>query len=215
MPAFLPLLAQMLPSAIGLGQSLYNKFNMKNPIDTSEQQRTLDRFIANNKGDITGRTLYHTLSTPQIRQASIERQKGQRNLENLYNRGEMGVGALAQSSVNASGELGRNVADISDRAMAQQIQSNAQKQQAIQQAEMNIAQLKDSEQTGMNQMKQQTTNDIFSSLGQLGGQFQNVLSTISDEKLSEGIKTLYKTELANETPTSEIINKMILMLMTQ
>lgn len=213
----LQLLASMLPSAVSLGTSIYNKFNQPKALDTSEQQRVLNRYISNAKGDITGKTLYHTLSRPQIRQAALQREQTQRNLQNMYNRGDIGEGALAQSNVSSGAEFGRTVADISDRAMAQQIQSNLEKQNQIQNAEMNIAQLKDAEKNAQMQQNAQANQQIMSSIGgyfgQAGQSITDFIGRRADTQEQQAMSSYIKELESQGFGIEDIMNKITLKLL--
>lgn len=152
----MPLL-ELAPYAL---KTLYTMFNKPKTYYPEETLNTINRMISNNQSDIKNKSILNMLSSTAKSQGAEAYQKGQHGLDVLLNRGDMSEGQYAKSLQGLTTDVQSAVGQQTQQAGIEQIKANQSALDRIEQARLQIAQIKDQYKQQARQEQQQWQNEV-------------------------------------------------------
>ena len=157
---FLPT-AMLVAPAVGQGiKTLFTAFNKPKRPKQTEMMTELERQISNNESDIVNKTLMNTLTRGAKSLGSRMYQQSERSLDIMRNKGDLSEGQYAKGLLTAATDIQSAVGQQTENAMLTQQQSNLQMQDRINNARLNLAQMKDQARAQYQADKLQWTNEM-------------------------------------------------------
>jgi len=150
----------LLPVALQGAKALYTAFNKPKSNVPEETLSTIQRMISNQQSDIKSKTLLNMLTSSAKSQGAQQYQQGQHSLDTLLNRGTLSEGQYAKGLQGLSTDVQSAVGQQTGDAVLQQFQQNQSALDKIENARLQIAQIKDSYRQQLKSEQQQWQNEL-------------------------------------------------------
>jgi hypothetical protein len=174
--------AMLVAPAVATGvKTLFTAFNKPKRPQKTEMMTELERQISNNQSDIVNKTLMNTLTKGAKSLGSRMYQQSERGLDVMRNKGELSEGQYAKGLLEASTGIQSAVGEQTENAMLGQQQNNLQMQDRINNARLQVAQMKDQARSQYSADKLQWTNEM---VGGVLDTAMGAFSAVKDVKIA-------------------------------
>jgi hypothetical protein len=174
--------AMLVAPAVATGvKTLFTAFNKPKRPQKTEMMTELERQISNNQSDIVNKTLMNTLTKGAKSLGSRMYQQSERGLDVMRNKGELSEGQYAKGLLEASTGIQSAVGEQTENAMLGQQQNNLQMQDRINNARLQVAQMKDQARAQYQNDKLQWTNEM---VGGVLDTAMGAFSAVKDVKIA-------------------------------
>lgn len=174
--------AMLVAPAVATGvKTLFTAFNKPKRPQKTEMMTELERQISNNQSDIVNKTLMNTLTKGAKSLGSRMYQQSERGLDVMRNKGELSEGQYAKGLLEASTGIQSAVGEQTENAMLGQQQNNLQMQDRINNARLQVAQMKDQARAQYSADKLQWTNEM---VGGVLDTAMGAFSAVKDVKIA-------------------------------
>lgn len=174
--------AMLVAPAVATGvKTLFTAFNKPKHPQKTEMMTELERQISNNQSDIVNKTLMNTLTKGAKSLGSRMYQQSERGLDVMRNKGELSEGQYAKGLLEASTGIQSAVGEQTENAMLGQQQNNLQMQDRINNARLQVAQMKDQARAQYSADKLQWTNEM---VGGVLDTAMGAFSAVKDVKIA-------------------------------
>jgi len=160
----MPLPLTLIPAAVQGIKSLYTAFNKPKQVLPEETMSAINRMISNNQSDIRNKTMLNMLTSAAKSQGATQYQQSQRSLDILKNKGELSEGQYAKSLLSAGTDIQSVVGQQTQQAEIEQVKQNRSAMDLIDNARLQIAQIKDQYKQQFRQESQQWKNELAGGL---------------------------------------------------
>jgi hypothetical protein len=178
----------LIPVALQLGKAVYTALNRPKKQNYDETQNALQRAINNNQSDITSKNLYNSLMNSQKSLGATQYQQMRHNVESMGARGELSEGQVAEGLLSGGAKIQENIGRASDEAMSKQIAFNQEAKSRVEQARLNLAQLRDQIRNQYSLDKQEWKNEIA---GGVADTFTSGLNALVQSSQDKAIKAVF------------------------
>lgn len=179
---------ELIPAAITGAKALLTAFNKPKQIYPEETMSAINRMISNQESDIKSKTLLNTLTSAAKSQGATQYQQSQHALDILKNKGELSEGQYAKSLLDAGTDTQSVVGQQTQQAAIQQVQANKSAMQLIDNARLQLAQIKDQYRQQFRQETQQWKNELMGgALDTATSVFNGITSNIADKDMTSTI----------------------------
>ena len=188
------MLLSMIPAVAGLTYGAFNK-PKKSDFMPSEQLEAYQNMITERQNEVEGKSLFHSLMKPAIRQSAINRERSKRDISESLSRGNMTEGQAVQAGLSSDTQINAGVTDQMDKAITQQSIQNQENTRLIDKARLEIGNLKDqasrqfktATQDWWGQMAQNATGVLSAGIGGImdktkSAGLQNAVNSITSQK---------------------------------
>lgn len=183
----MPLPLGLIAAGLSAGSTIYTMLNKPKKPNITNQTNTLNKIIANNQSDIVGKNYYNSLMNSQKSLGAQQYQNAQANLEAMNAGGQLSDAQLAEGVIKANTQTQGMLNQASGQAMAQQINMNRESKSRIEQARMNLAQLKDQARQQYQADTQQWKNEVA---GGVADTFSTAMSAYAKNIKDAGLKKI-------------------------
>lgn len=187
-----------IPTALQGLKSLYTAFNRPKSIMPEETMSAINRMISNNEADIKSKTLLNMLTSTAKSQGAQQYQQGKRSLDVLLNRGDVSEGQYAKGLQGIATDIQGNLGEQTKNAVLEQYKSNQNALDKIEQARLQIAQIKDSMRQQLSQQRQEWGAELAGNvLDTATSGFNTYVQGIEDKDIRDTIDN-YMTSIGNK-----------------
>lgn len=206
----MPLPLGLIAAGLSAGSTIYTMLNKPKKPNITNQTNTLNKIIANNQSDIVGKNYYNSLMNSQKSLGAQQYQNAQANLEAMNAGGQLSDAQLAEGVIKANTQTQGMLNQASGQAMAQQINMNRESKSRIEQARMNLAQLKDQARQQYQADTQQWKNEVA---GGVADTFSTAMSAYASKLKSDKLKALIPANTDWANMTDEQLNGLYMKLL--
>jgi len=153
-------LLPLIPIALTGAKALYTAFNKPKRQNPEQLLQPLDRIIANNNADIMNKSLLNQTTSAVKGLGARLYQQSQRGLEAMQSSGEISEGQKARGLLQASADIQEKVGEQQQGALLAQRQDNLQSRERVDQARMQIAQIKEQYRQNNQMLQSQWRNEL-------------------------------------------------------
>ena len=181
-------LLSLVPAGISLLKTAVTAFNKPKPSYPTETLDAIKKMISNNQSDIKSKTLLNMMSSQAKSQGAEAYQRSQHGLDILKAKGDLSEGQYAKGLLEAGTNIQEVVGQQTQQAGIEQYKQNKSALDMIDQARLQIAQIKDSYRQQFQAQKQQWKNEVTGGLIDTATTgFNSIMKGIGDAKLQDGI----------------------------
>lgn len=185
----------IVPAALQGLKTMYTAFNKPKAQYPEETMNTINKMIANQQSDIKNKTLMNMLTSSAKSQGAQQYQQAQHSLDILKNKGDLSEGQYAKSLLQAGTDVQGVVGKATERAGMEQYKANQSALDRIDQARLQLAQIKDSVRQQLNTERQQWKNELAGGvLDTATATFNGITQGIADKEL-QGMVTDYANKI--------------------
>ena len=182
----------MIPAAISGAKAVYGLLNKPKKSDFTDN-RAIDQYqnmITENRNNIEGKSLSHSMMKPAIRQSAIARERNKRGIAERLAQGQLTEGQAQAAETTSNTNVDAMLTDQQDKSTSAQIQQNQQDKSSVDKARIEIGRLKDEGRKRFEQAQAQNNAEIFGAgLDAVAGGVSAFMQNSTDEALktfSEG-----------------------------
>ena len=181
-------LLSLVPAGISLLKTAVTAFNKPKPNYPTETLDAIKKMISNNQSDIKSKTLLNMMSSQAKSQGAEAYQRSQHGLDILKAKGDLSEGQYAKGLLEAGTNIQEVVGQQTQQAGIEQYKQNKSALDMIDQARLQIAQIKDSYRQQFQAQKQQWKNEVAGGvLDTATTGFNSIMKGITDTKITDGI----------------------------
>ena len=181
-------LLSLVPAGISLLKTAVTAFNKPKPSYPTETLDAIKKMISNNQSDIKSKTLLNMMSSQAKSQGAEAYQRSQHGLDILKAKGDLSEGQYAKGLLEAGTNIQEVVGQQTQQAGIEQYKQNKSALDMIDQARLQIAQIKDSYRQQFQAQKQQWKNEVAGGvLDTATTGFNSIMKGITDTKITDGI----------------------------
>jgi hypothetical protein len=203
-PAMLAL--QLAPAAIKLGQGLLNKPN-KSDYENRHASEALQNMISNNQADIVNKTLLNQTTASAKSLGSRLYQQAERGIDIAGEKGLLSEGQRTGALLNAATSIQSEVGEQQQQALLANTEKTLALKDRIDQANLQLAQIKDQASASYRADKAQWGSDMTSIAA------DSIIKSINNASMQNALKPMFAgkdSNLAN-WDTSELMGLMTTM----
>jgi len=207
----------LIPAGIELLKTGFTAFNKPKAQYPEETMNAINKMIANNESDIKSKALLNTLTSAAKSQGAQQYQQSQHSLDILKNRGDLSEGQYTKSLLNAGTDTQSMVGQQTQNAAAEQYRSNRSAVELIDNARLQLAQIKDQYRSQFKAETQQWKNELISgAVDTVATGFNTYMSELEDKKLTGSINQFLNgrdinTVMADPMQFNSLISFMIML----
>ena len=181
-------LLSLVPAGISLLKTAVTAFNKPKPSYPTETLDAIKKMISNNQSDIKSKTLLNMMSSQAKSQGAEAYQRSQHGLDILKAKGDLSEGQYAKGLLEAGTQTQKVVGQQTQQAGIEQYKQNKSALAMIDQARLQIAQIKDGYRQQFKQQKQQWSNELMGGvLDTASTGFNTIMKGIGDKKITDTI----------------------------
>jgi len=175
----------LIPAGLSLLKTAYTAFNKPKPNYPTETMNAINKMIANNESSIEDKTLMNMLTSAAKSQGATQYQQSQHSLDILKNKGELSEGQYAKGLLEAGTDIQGVVGEQTQQAGIQQYQQNKRAIDMIDQARLQLGQIKDQYRSQFRAEQQQWKNELAGGvLDTATTGFNAIMGGIQDSKIT-------------------------------
>jgi len=197
-----PLALSLAPVALQGIKTLYTALNKPKRPENTELMTTLERQISNNQSDIVNKTLMNNITRNAKSLGSQMYQNQERSLDVMRNKGDLSEGQYAKGLLTAGQGIQAEVGKSQDNALMAQGERNLQMQDRVENARLQLAQMKDAARAQYLGDKQQWGNELMGGiLDTATAGFNAAMQGIADKNIQSQVgKILNGRNITDLTP---------------